>query len=112
MPENAPPKDSGYATPQDMRDWLHQEILDSAKAFELRVREATEFVDDYSRGRISPEQALDRHVQYGERWGEALYGATAGKTTTNEEIVAAIDRARKQQWSDSVAAQRKQSRSL
>jgi len=78
-----------------MRDWLHQEIKNSAKALELRVREATDFVTAYSAGEISPEQADERHSHYLHRWGEALPGAFVSQGTTDEQILAKIDSVKK-----------------
>lgn len=78
-----------------MHQWLMQEIRDSAKAHELRIREAVGFVTEYALGKISAEEAVERHSQYLDRWGEGLFGATAGKVTSDEEIIAAVDAARK-----------------
>jgi len=82
-----------------MQDWLLQEIRDCAKALDLRVKEAADLVAEYAAGRLSPEQAADRLFTYQERWGDALFGATAGMHTTDEQILASIDSARAQQWS-------------
>jgi hypothetical protein len=81
-------------SPQEMQGWLREEIRDSAKAHELRVKEATEFVTAYASGKISAEEAADRLHQYDKRWGEALYGATASPGVSDEAIVRAIDKAR------------------
>jgi len=88
-------KGADYPSPRDMHDWLVQEVRDSGKAHELRVQEAVGFVTDYALGKISAEEAVKRHSQYLERWGEGLFGATAGKDMTDEEIIKAVDAARK-----------------
>ena len=80
-----------YLSPADMRDWLRQEIKDSAKALELRVREATDLVTAYSAGEITAEEADERQSRYHHRWGEALLGATVSQGITDEQILAKID---------------------
>jgi hypothetical protein len=99
-------QDSGYATPQEMRGWLVQEILDCTKATELRVKEAIGLVTEYEQGKITPDQASQRLTRYEERWGEALFGATAGKTMSDEQIIATIDDARSKQWASELARDR------
>ena len=80
-----------YLSAADMRDWLRQEIKDSAKAMDLRIREATDFVTAYSAGDITPEQADERQSRYYHRWGESLPGATVGEGISDEQILARID---------------------
>lgn len=92
MPNEKAPEESDYLSPQDMRDWAEQEIRDSAKAHELRVRQLTELTTAYERGDISPEEAAERNWRYQHRWQEALPGATA--QMTDDQIVKAIDKAR------------------
>lgn len=80
-----------YLSVADMRQWLHQEIKDSAKAMELRLKEATDLVTAYSAGELTAEQADELHSRYYHRWGEALPGAMVNKGTTDEEILSRID---------------------
>jgi hypothetical protein len=91
-------KDTGASpemlTPEEMGKWLKQEIADSTKACELRIREASDLVASYTRGGISPAEALKRMVTYDERWGEALFGVSAGGNITDDAIISAIDKAR------------------
>jgi hypothetical protein len=75
-----------------MREWALQEVRDSAKAHELRAREATELAAAYERGEISPQEAAERNWHYQHRWQEALPGASA--QMTDEEILKRIDEAR------------------
>ncbi len=82
-----------YLSAEDMRIWLGQEIKDAAKAFELRLREATEFATAYALGKLTPKEADERHSRYYHRWGEALPGISASETVTDADILAAIDRA-------------------
>ena len=82
-------------SPKEMQGWLDQEIRDSTKAYELRITEAKEFVNAFVSGELTQEQAMQRLVAYDLRWGEALYGATATPETTDEAILAEIDRARR-----------------
>jgi hypothetical protein len=86
-----------YPSPTDMQSWLMQEIRDSEKAHELRISEATGFINAYASGNISPEEAALHLRRYQDRWGEPLFGATAGEHMCNEEIIAAVDNARKKQ---------------
>jgi hypothetical protein len=92
---NKGPQDA--LTPEEFRGWLSQEIRDSSKAHELRVKEATEFVTAYTSGDISPEEAMKRLRNYDQRWGEALYGAMATPEVSDEQIISAIDQARAKQ---------------
>jgi hypothetical protein len=84
---------SEFLSPADLQQWLRQELADSAKAFELRSKEAAEFVNAYAAGKISAEEAEDRHWRYEHRWGEALPGVHAGEHMTDQQILRAIDRA-------------------
>jgi len=88
--ENAEDKPA-YISAKEMQDWLQQEIKDAAKALELRVREAAEFVTAYSLGELTPAQAHERHWRYDHRWGEPLPGTHAFTASSDEEILAAID---------------------
>jgi hypothetical protein len=88
-------KDNEYASPEDMHAWLEEEMRDSAKAYELRLREAVGFVSAYALGKISAKEAAARYSQYLDRWGEGLFGATAGENMTDDEIIAAVDAERK-----------------
>jgi hypothetical protein len=86
--------ESEYLSPKEMQDWLLQEVRDSAKAFELRVKEATEIASAYAQGQLSPKEAHERCWHYQQRWGEALYGTTAGDNVSDKTILEAIDEAR------------------
>lgn len=92
MPSDKP-DESAHLSPQEMREWLSQEVKDATKALELRLKEATDFVTAYALGEISAAKAAESHWKYDQRWGEALLGATAAKGATDEQILAAIDRA-------------------
>ena len=93
------PEAKDIMTPEELKDWLAQEIRDSAKAHELRTKEVTEFVAAYSAGNISAEEAVERFRRYDKRWGEALYGVSAFPGTSDDEIVRAIDAAREEMLS-------------
>jgi len=85
-----------FLTSQEMQEWLSQEVKDSAKAHELRVKEATAFVTAFANAEISPEEAMRRRLAYDQRWGDALFGATAAKGVSDEAILSSIDAAREQ----------------
>jgi hypothetical protein len=91
--ENAPPQMPNYLTPEDMQHWLQQEIADSAKALELRIKEATGFVTAYASGKITPEEADEKHWRYQHRWGEALPGTHVAPGSGDDQIMASIDKA-------------------
>ena len=60
MPQN---KNDPYSvSAEDMQGWLNCEIADITKAMELRVKEATAFVEAYARGELS-ERELDKRIQ-------------------------------------------------
>lgn len=81
-------------TPSEMRGWLKSEIADAAKAFDLRLREASDLVVSYALGELTPTQARQRLAAYDERWGEALAGASAVADAADHAIITAIDRVR------------------
>jgi hypothetical protein len=83
--------DEEYPSPQDMRLWAQQEIKDVTKAVELRIRELTDLVTNYSAGEITPKEADERKDRYEHRWGEALRGCSTGPNVTDEEILTKID---------------------
>jgi len=79
---------------QEMQGWLREEVRDSAKAHELRTKEATQFVEDYAAGRLTGEQAMDRLYAYDLRWGDVLPGTTATPGKPDDQILSEIDEAR------------------
>jgi hypothetical protein len=82
-------------SPKEISQWARQEIANSAKAFELRVKEATDLATKYSTGEISPEEAKQRLIAYDHRWREALYGVSDVQNLTDEQILATIDETRR-----------------
>jgi hypothetical protein len=91
--QDGPPPKTIYLSPEDIQQWLRQEISDSAKALELRVKEASEFVTAYAAGKITPAEAEEKHWRYQHRWGEALPGVHSGENITDQQILRAIDKA-------------------
>jgi hypothetical protein len=89
-----PDKYPDALTAEEMQGWLREELRDSAKALELRTKEATEFVTAYAEGKLTSDQAMDRLVKYDRRWGEALPGTSAFPQFSDEEILRNIDAAR------------------
>lgn len=87
-------------SPEELTVWLKQEIRDSDKAHELRVKEATGFVTAYASGKLSPEEAADCLYRYDKRWGEALFGASASPGLSDEAILSTIDKARDEMSGD------------
>lgn len=82
-----------FLTPNDMRQWAEREVRAATKALELRTKEVTEIARAYSAGEITPEKADELHARYNHRWGESLPGAMASEGRTDEQIMAAIDKA-------------------
>jgi len=85
---------AGTMSVKDMQGWLQEELRDSAKAHELRDKDATEFVTAYAEGKLTPEEVSQRLYEYDRRWGEALYGASTSAGLSDEEILRRIDEAR------------------
>ena len=83
-----------FRSPKEMRLWAQQELLDIAKAAELRRLEVTELVTAYESGKLTPQEADDRYSRYQHRWDEALPGINVSETVTDEQILAAIDATR------------------
>jgi hypothetical protein len=89
--------DLEFPSPEEMRAWLERERTDTNKAAELRIKDAAAFVDAYSSGTISAEEAEQRLHQFSKRWGDALPMAGRSENMTDEEILKAIDETRKRQ---------------
>jgi hypothetical protein len=82
-------------TPQEMQEWLQQELRDLTKAFELRVRDAADFVTAYALGNITVEQAMGRLSKYEDRWGDSpIRGVSVDEAMTNEQILKLLDERR------------------
>ena len=82
-------------TPDQMRNWLRQEIADLSKAMELRIRDATDFVTAYAVGEITAKEAAARLDGYLDRWGDdTIPGVKVTDRMTNEEIIQRSDKAR------------------
>jgi hypothetical protein len=89
-----------------MQAWLRQEIDDSGKARDLRVKQATQLADDYGQGKLTAEEAMNRLYEFDMRWGDALFGTHASEHKDDTGILRAIDAAREE-----VAARRIATRS-
>lgn len=88
------PDESMHLSVEDMRDWLDQEIKDLNKAKDLRIKEATAFVEAYANGKLTAEEASRRLMNYEDRWGDApLLGTHAMPHMIDEAIIAKIDSA-------------------
>lgn len=85
-----------YLSPKEMQQWALQEMADSAKAHELRTKGAMEIAGAYALGELTAEQAHERFIQHNDRWPEALPGTHVFKKSTDEQLLADIDRARRE----------------
>lgn len=94
MSDSDQPDSQGALSPREVSQWAEQEVTNSAKAFELRKKEATELATQYAAGEISPEEANRRLVAYDRRWGEAIYGVSAAENLSDKQILDQIDQAR------------------
>jgi hypothetical protein len=94
MPNDITADRPAFLSPKEMQEWLLQELQDSTKAHELRVTSATEIATAYALGELTPEQAHERFVRHSVRWGEALPGTHAFKFSSDDQLLAAIDRVR------------------
>jgi hypothetical protein len=91
MADRGPPIDPDTMSVQELQGWLREEVRDSAKAHELRTKEATQFVEDYAAGKITGEEAMNRLYAYDLRWGDVLPGTTASPGKSDEQILSEID---------------------
>jgi len=82
-----------FPDPKGMQGWLEGEIERIQKASELRIKEATRFVNEYGRGEISADQAAERSFEYANRWGDALPGIGGTRGVSDEEILRKLDEA-------------------
>jgi hypothetical protein len=88
--------DEPLLTADEMQEWLGNEIRHLAKAMELRMTEATDFVHQYAAGVLSPERANRCLRSYHYRWGDspipglpnsiAAHPANVCKGMTDDEI--------------------------
>ena len=76
-----------FPDPKGLQKWLHDEIAEVMKASELRIKEATGFVNAYALGEITREQAEQKCYEYSERWGEALNGVWSIRGQSDEQIL-------------------------
>jgi len=76
----------------DLIGWLEQEIKDTAKAFELRTKQAKELIDAISRNQLTVEDGMQGVMAYERRWREALPGASVAPGLTDEQILTKIDK--------------------
>lgn len=88
-------EDDGEPTIKNVIGHLKQNIVDSAKAHELRTKEITAILKKCESGELSVEAALALNDKYHERWGEALPGSRAYSGTSDERIIQDIDDTRK-----------------
>lgn len=80
-----------FLSPQEMQDWLRQELKDLAKSVELRTTQAASFVIEYAMGKLTAEEA-DNHLQdYRNHWPEPLPGSNVGVEMTDSEIMQRIE---------------------
>ena len=82
-----------HLSADDMRSWLGEEIRNVLKECELRVRDATAFTTAYAAGELTPKEAHKRLSRYGERWHDPLNGIQASSYKTDDQILAAMDKA-------------------
>ena len=90
-------EDWSFPDPKGMQGWLEREIADIHKAAELRIKDATRFVNDYARGEITADEAAERNYAYSQRWGDVLPGVMRTGSMTDEEILKALDETRVKQ---------------
>jgi hypothetical protein len=86
--------ESDFPDPKGMQGWLEREIADIHKASELRIKEATRFVNEYARGEISADEAAKRSFEYANRWGDAIPGVPRTQGLTDDEILARLNETR------------------
>jgi hypothetical protein len=95
MTDSFEPHQSDLLTPKEISEWARQEVANSAKAFELRVREATDLATRYATGEITQEEAQKRLIAFDRRWREALHGTSTNENLSDEQILAKIDETRR-----------------
>ena len=79
-------------TPEDMQNWLRQEVTDIKRAAKLRAREATSFVKEFGEGKISAEETERRLDLYTNRWGDSpLGGVFSDKSMPDDEVFRRMD---------------------
>jgi hypothetical protein len=83
-----------FPAPKAMQGWLEREIADIARAAELRIKDATRFVNTYARGELSADEAAKQSLKYADRWGEALPGVPRSAGLNDDEILKRIDETR------------------
>jgi hypothetical protein len=85
--------DDDVMSPDDMLEWLALEVRRTTKAFELQVRDATDFATSYARGKIDADVAMKKWMRYHERWGGSpLGGLLTPEHMSDSEILEVVDR--------------------
>ncbi len=80
------PPDSPHDWPKnftELVEWYTHEVEDIARAAQIRLQEASAFVDDCGTRKISLEEARNRWSEYSSKWPDAFPGAvgwTRGKS--------------------------------
>lgn len=97
-----------YPSPDDLLDWLRLEVMNVAKAAELRVNEATDIVTAYAKGKIKPQEATRRWHSYSHRWGDAIPGVFSSEGKTDKEILREMDETRREEKKFSAKVRRSQ----
>jgi hypothetical protein len=87
-------EEADFLSPKAMQGWLEREIADIARAAELRIKDATRFVNAYARGELSADEAAEQSFKYADRWGEALPGILRSGRLNDDEILKRIDETR------------------
>lgn len=75
----------GNLTPADMRLWLREETATVNIAAKRRIEEATALVEEYTSGKLTPDEADERLQVYMSRW--------PARIARNEELENSIEEA-------------------
>jgi hypothetical protein len=82
-----------------MTGLLLDEVSIISRAADIRIRELTDVVSDFARGKISAQEANARYIRNSRKWFDALPGVDSVNGKTDEQIVEEMERARKERLS-------------
>jgi hypothetical protein len=82
------PSDDTRLSPDEMRYWLEIETQNAQLAARRRISEATALVEDYTKGKLSRDEANERLEAHASRWG---LGAKNPDISLRQEIDEATD---------------------
>jgi hypothetical protein len=85
-------KDQWPANLGELLEWHTTEVDEVTRAARLRLLDTATIIEDYRRGRIDFDEAVERVEAHETKWGETFPGGITGtRSMSDEEINKSID---------------------